>query len=33
LLAVLRREQEQAPQADAAFYQRFGGLLARRARE
>jgi phenylacetic acid degradation operon negative regulatory protein len=26
LMAVLRREDEQAPEADAAFYQRFGGL-------
>jgi phenylacetic acid degradation operon negative regulatory protein len=26
LMAVLRREDETAPEADAAFYQRFGGL-------
>jgi phenylacetic acid degradation operon negative regulatory protein len=26
LMAVLRREDEASPQADEAFYERFGGL-------
>jgi phenylacetic acid degradation operon negative regulatory protein len=30
LLAVLRREDDKAPEADAAFYQRFGGLRGSR---